>query len=367
MALTSTDETELLLPLLSGMLEEQRFATFLERVRRRTQADYAGLFFRQGERTMHEVTEFHAGRDLRGEARALGFDSLDLLDRFPFERLRPGRVYAVSEFGDVDADYAVFRARYIAALGIVDERIVRLALDGGISAWLLVARGSECSAADSALLASLAPYVAMALRGFLIEERRRIEAEMNGAALARCGTGWLLLDREARLVAAEAGLAERLGALPGFALRQGERLRLPDPAAERELAQAAARFAQDPAVTPQALELSADPRVEAVLLPNGSQPAAASSLPVVQVLCRLPRPRGGIGAALLAQLSGLPRREAELALRLSQGRSIAEAAADMGLTLETVRNYSKRIYAQLGLRGQADLVRYVFESGAILA
>ena len=74
-----------------------------------------------------------------------------------------------------------------------------------------------------------------------------------------------------------------------------------------------------------------------------------------------------IGAALLAQLSGLPRREAELALRLSQGRSIAEAAADMGLTLETVRNYSKRIYAQLGLRGQADLVRYVFESGAILA
>ena len=144
-------------------------------------------------------------------------------------------------------------------------------------------------------------------------------------------------------------------------------LRLPDPAAERELAQAAARFAQDPAAAPQALELSAEPRVEAVLLPNGSQPAAASSLPVVQVLCRLPRPRGGMGAALLAQLSGLPRREAELALRLSQGRSIAEAAQDMGLTLETARNYSKRIYAQLGLRGQAELVRYVFESGAILA
>ncbi len=367
MALTSTDETELLLPLLSGMHEEQRFATFLERVRRRTQADYAGLFFRQGERTMHEVTEFHAGRDLRSQARGLGFDSLDVLDRFPFERLRPGRVYAVSEFGDVDADYAAFRARYIAALGIADERIVRLALDGGISAWLLVARGSACSAADSALLASLAPYVAMALRGFLIEERRRIEAEMNAAALARCGTGWLLLDREARLVAADPGLERRLGVLPGYALRQGERLRLPDPAAERDLAQAAARFAQDPGQAPCALELSADPRVDAVLLPCGSQPAAASSLPVLQVLCRMPRAEQKLDAALLAQLSGLARREAELALRLCQGRSIAEAAQDMGLTLETARNYSKRIYAQLGLRGQAELVRYVLEGGAILA
>lgn len=367
MALTSTDETDLLLPLFAGMHEQPRFATFLERVRRRTLADYVGLFFRQGELGIHDVTEFRAGRDLREEARAQGFANLDLLDRFPFERLRPGRVYAVSEFADVDADYARFRTGYIAALGVADERIVRLALDGGISAWLLLARGSECSAADSALLASLAPYVAMALRGFVIEERRRIEAEMNGAVLARSGTGWLLLDREARLVAAETGLAERLAAMPGFALRVGERLRLPDGRAERDIAQAAALFAQDRDACPRALEISLEPRVEALLLPGPMRPAAASSLPVLQVLLRLPHGLSADRADLLAQLSGLARREAELAVRLSQGRSIAEAAQDMELTLETARNYSKRIYAQLGLRGQAELVRYVFESGASLA
>ena len=69
----------------------------------------------------------------------------------------------------------------------------------------------------------------------------------------------------------------------------------------------------------------------------------------------------------MSQLSRLSRREAELALRLAQGRSIAEAAEDMGLTLETARNYSKRIYAQLNLRGQAELVRYVLQSSVSLA
>ena len=367
MALTSVDETELLLPLFAGMHEGQRFSTFLDRVRSRTQAEYIGLFFRQGDLTMHEVTEFHSGRDLRAEAIGLGFDRLDVLDRFPFERLRPERVYAVGEFADVDAEYARYRAQYIAALGIVDERIMRLALDDGISAWMLLARGRDCSAADSALLASLAPYVALALQAFVQEERRRIHAEMNAVALARGGVGWLLLDREARLVAAEAGLGVFLGALPGFSLREGERLGLPNLAHERKLADAAALYAQNPHAPLCALELCAEPRVQALLVPSRSQPAAASSLPVLQLICALPHPPLASNGNVLAQVSGLSRREAELALRLSDGWSIAEAALDMGLTLETARNYSKRIYAQLDVRGQAELVRYVLHSGARFA
>lgn len=367
MPLTIADDTELLLPLFAGMHEGQRFATFLDRLRQRTGADYIGLFFRQGDLAIHDVTEFHAGRNLRAEARRLRLDRLDLLDRFPFDRLHPGRVYAVSEFADVDAEYASFRTRYITALGIADERIVRLTLEGGISAWLLLARGAPCTAADSALLANLAPYVALALRGFVHEERRRIDAEMNAVALDRSGIGWLLLDREARLLAGEPGLTGYLAALPGFALRPGERLVLPDAAGERILAETAARFAQHPQSPVRAIELSGEPRVHAVLLPSSTQPAAASSLPVLQVICRRPRRGWGLDADVLAQLTGLSRREAELAVRLSDGRSIAEAAGEMGLTVETARNYTKRIYAQLDLRGQGELIRNVLQSGAILA
>ena len=50
-------------------------------------------------------------------------------------------------------------------------------------------------------------------------------------------------------------------------------------------------------------------------------------------------------------------REAALAEAISHGRSIIEAGAELQLTKETARNYSKRIYAKTGASGQADLVR----------
>ncbi|MFC3592510.1 LuxR family transcriptional regulator, partial [Novosphingobium piscinae] len=59
----------------------------------------------------------------------------------------------------------------------------------------------------------------------------------------------------------------------------------------------------------------------------------------------------------IARLHGLSEREAALAHGLTLGESILEAGARLRLTPETARNYSKRIYAKTGTRGQADLVR----------
>ena len=56
---------------------------------------------------------------------------------------------------------------------------------------------------------------------------------------------------------------------------------------------------------------------------------------------------------------GLLPSEARLALALSRGLTLTEAAADLGLTIETARNYSKKIYAKTGARGQPDLVRFI--------
>jgi DNA-binding NarL/FixJ family response regulator len=116
------------------------------------------------------------------------------------------------------------------------------------------------------------------------------------------------------------------------------------------------------------LVLHADPRVEAVIVCSDAPGAAALAL------CRFARAAGrfaraGDGAEQrnFARLTGLPRREAEFAVALARGASIAEAAAELGLTIETARNYSKQVYAKLGLRGQADLVRRFHESAASLA
>ncbi len=44
-----------------------------------------------------------------------------------------------------------------------------------------------------------------------------------------------------------------------------------------------------------------------------------------------------------------------------------EAGLALGLTVETTRNYSKRIYGKTGATGQADLVRLILSGLAPLA
>jgi DNA-binding CsgD family transcriptional regulator len=59
----------------------------------------------------------------------------------------------------------------------------------------------------------------------------------------------------------------------------------------------------------------------------------------------------------LRELYTLTAVEARLATRLSQGQSVEEAAAEMGVTVNTARAYLKRIYSKIGVRRQSDLIR----------
>lgn len=311
--LTSADETDLLIPLFGGGGDgHARFAPFLARLLRRTRADHAALVCDQ-------------------ETFAAGAPMAALASHLHTAALRPGRVYALSELAG-------------AGDGPGDARILRLAV--AEPAWLLITRTEECTAADAALLSALGPYVAIALRQFQAEQRAQMLETAAAAALERAGTGWLLLDAEGRVTDLGPGLAQRLEAA-GVRLRTGDRLPgLGAPPADQ---------------APRAILLGAEPRIEVLLLPASGAGAA------LMALCRFPRTAGERADRLFAQLSGLPPREAEFAVALARGRSIAEAGAALGLTLETARSYSKQIYAKLGLRGQAELVRRFYESGASLA
>jgi DNA-binding CsgD family transcriptional regulator len=59
----------------------------------------------------------------------------------------------------------------------------------------------------------------------------------------------------------------------------------------------------------------------------------------------------------LRELYGLTAGEARLASWLSQGKSVDEAAAAMGITVNTARAYLKRIYGKTGVRRQPELIR----------
>lgn len=362
MALTSSDETDLLLPLFRGWAENRPFSKFLQRLRRRIDAQYVALIQRVGKGPHAELREFHDGIDLRALSRAN--DPLDAhaLDRFHYDNLRPGRVYSMGEFFDHDPVYRAERMRRMQRLGVADERVLRMADLGETSTWLIVARARPCSAADSALLSSLAPYIEEAVRAQVELESNRIRASVSVQGLARSATAWMVMDREARLLSIDPRLDEWMQRTLDYSPRIGERLRDLGVRAERELIAAAAHFTGDEPGPPRPVVLYDDPRLEALLTATSDMPRRS-----MLVLCRLPNARTAASIDRLACLFDLPRREAELAVALNEGLSIAEAAQKMGLTLETARNYSKRLYAKLGVRGQAELVRLVSDSVAVMA
>lgn len=340
MAITRTDETELLTVLHEGMHERPRWSTFLDRLRRRTRADYVSLIFAQGDVPMHRATESFAGRDVRAAAERL--DDLAMLDPIPYRRLRPGRVYSADELIDPqDSRHDRFRRDYLERIGVRYGRFMRVAEPGGASLWAILSREtSDLTAADGALLTALAPHLAIALRSFALLERERFRADVAQDALSRAGVAWVALDDDAHVVAA-APDAPPLPRLAASAAAQPATMRLFPP--------------------------DAGPPIDVLTVPAPAPPLAAITMPVVVALTRRPMPLGARHAAALVALHQLTASEARLALLLAEGRTIAEAATDLRLTLETTRNYTKRIFSKTGTRGQAQLVRLILTGVAVLA
>lgn len=378
MILTSATETDLLLPLFEGMRENPRFSTFLDRLRRRTDARYVALLIREGENGDSPLREFFAGPDLRRLARENAIPNLFELDRAHYDSLRPGRVYTIAELVDHDPLARTRRRQQMAALGLADERIVRALAGRDLNVWIVLARAQPCSASDSALLSSLAPYVSEAVRTAYELEREKRTAQINATGLARSGNGWMAFDQDARLGAIAADAAIWWEEQSGIAPRIGERLLGLPRRAERTLFEQAQAMANDPRLPPHPILLCEAPRTEALLsaLPDalrgerqgsGQGSGAEPQALVMLAVFALPHKAPEDALERMRTIHELPRREAELALLLAQGLTIAEAGSRMGLTIETARNYSKRIYAKLGVRGKAELVRLVLQGAAGMA
>jgi DNA-binding CsgD family transcriptional regulator len=67
------------------------------------------------------------------------------------------------------------------------------------------------------------------------------------------------------------------------------------------------------------------------------------------------RPRPG-NRDLLIQLFGLTRKEADMSVKLSEAKSIEQAAEEMGITYETARTHLRRIFSKTGTSRQTELL-----------
>jgi DNA-binding CsgD family transcriptional regulator len=63
----------------------------------------------------------------------------------------------------------------------------------------------------------------------------------------------------------------------------------------------------------------------------------------------------------------LTRREAEIAVIASSGRSNIEIALELGIAPETVKQTLRRVYRKLGVRGRVEMTRRLVASGVVAA
>ena len=360
MRIPNVGETELLVPLHDGMFEQPMWQTFLARLRSVAGAGYAGLVLRSASGGAPIRLASTGGDWPRGLGRAFAGWPAEGEPRD--HTMREGRVYALEELRAIEP--GLLR-------GFDDEvslRAMRLTGEGGIDARLVIAaRGKRMGVDIANLMVALAPHITAALRVLAEIERARARSELSAEAFARMNFGWIALDRACRIVDCD-DQAARLLQQSG-SLRRGPYDRLTPSSSEvdRQLTALVRQMADDPRARPRAINLSHDPWIDILVSPLRLDALAGGDDAVAIVYVRGDRTSSADRHEQLVDLFDLTASEARLAWSMAQGLSIAEAAREHGLTIETARNYSKKIYAKTGARGQVDLVRHILTGVLALA
>jgi DNA-binding CsgD family transcriptional regulator len=365
-----SEQFDLLLPLIEGLRDAAQRERFLFGLVARTQARRGVMVIRlanAGARDARTVLQTAAQRAL--DDPPIDIDRLHDLGLPAYAALRPDRVYATEEMLNFDDSDALAQQRaLIGAMGIRHARWMRVTVDQVGEVTILLTRQREDFTASAVVtLSGLAPYLRAALRGFSAASEERLQRVMAQRALTRLGIGQIALDDTARVMAADSEAERLLTFIAPPDGKPGRRLQLP-PAAADGLERGCATFAARSSDAPSHILITVNDRLTLLLQPAYFAAAPGMPHPVAVATLRTEaREAERSGAAVLRDHFGLSPREAALAEKLSRGEMIVEAGRDLHLTAETARNYSKRIYARTGTRGQADLVRLILTGLAPLA
>lgn len=362
------DETDLLPAVYDGPFEQPMWSTLLDRLRQRTRADYAGIYFRRPHHLLTQTVELYSGKNAMPDLRQLAGDAEYRVDPIPDFQLREERVYALNELVDpVKSAHRALRVSLSAPDG-VDVRVVRVAEPGGLSAWLSITKaGQGLTSADAALLSKVAPHFRRALRTYAEIERERAGARIATEVLERLNFGWISLDARGHVVDLSEAAAKLLQHGAGLKRTPSGRLIALDPLVDRRLSAVMRAVAEGNTSRARAINVSQDPWTDLLLMAETPDPSGVSAGAAMMAYIQGDNRSLSDRHEQIAELFGLLPSEARFALLLSRGLSIAEAGDRLGLTIETARNYSKKIYAKTGARGQADLVRYILTSVLSLA
>ncbi|MBO9696733.1 MAG: helix-turn-helix transcriptional regulator [Sphingopyxis sp.] len=368
---------ELVTLIYRGPLEETPWQGFLEALSRRMQCKSAAITLRLSRPGMPPFIIWAPRPPVsEQEARRIQRIHAEMGDLDPLRNAlaRPGDIYRLSEVispGELHASR--FYSEILRPYGIEYQLGMYVSEPGGWEGNVGLtsgAEGEDFNDADKAMLLALRPHLELSLALFARLRREETEVQVMIDTLDRLTLCTFILDGAGRILRTNSAARALVRSDRGLRAT-GDRLALAGSAGNAQLQQLIGKATdahRDGGSFAEGLRVDADSDGHLGILVrsiearshygNEAGPAAivyVSGLDTHQPLERL-----------VAQIFDLTPSEAQLAALLASGLSLSEAAEKLEFTENTVRSYCKTILSKTGVGRQADLVRLILRSVAVL-
>ena len=295
----------------------------------------------------------------------------------PFVNLPPGKVVTQRELvPDEELLKSEYYRNYLQPIGLFHILGVDTVAPDGMLARLRIARRPNEDAfteADKTSCQKLLPHLRRAIQIHARLSRTESERDIYAGAVDQLSVATVILDERGQVLATNSVAKVLLKHKDGICTVDGE-LQLTDHQSNSRLRQliAAATADQRAGTTGMARALrvsrpSGKSELGLVIRPvPASERAEGQSSPCIAVFISDPEHQESTSQQVLGELFGLTPAEANLAIKLTRGRSLAQVSDEKNISQHTVRAQLKSVFAKTGATRQAELVRLVLKSVAIL-
>lgn len=386
--MTNTNDIDrfsnLLADLYDGPFEAVPWTRFLQTLRAWTDVDMTFLILRPPGPGNNGLILNAGLESVKPHAANIYADGLYALD--PFVNLPVGRVVTLDEYiGNDTLRASEFYLSCLAPSGIFHIAGIDLQLADGFKASLRLTRGADDRAftnTDRGFLQRLVPHLERSITIHARFARIETERSLYDRTMAQLSLGTIILDEHRQVLRMNQIAANLLAQKDGVRLlenqihldRSQDNARLRSMISDAILAQ---RSGQTQLV--QAITIARGQKASAGRTPEARTPLNMIVRPVAQtefsdgqgcasVALFLSDPELPMQAStdILAQLFDLTPAESRLALQLTNGASLEEASAELGISRNTARAHLRSIFAKTCVTQQTMLVSLILKSVAVL-
>jgi len=344
--------------LFASLLDDEPWAAFLDRLAKAAHATWATLI-------LTPRAADHPGMILTpGTDPGIGADyARRLFADDPFTGLPEGKVAHFRDF--VPKATLLRNAAYREFLTQTSsDEVLGLDIAGTsrLELRLRLTRAADAppfEPADFRRLQGIVPHLRIALALFERLAAGATEQRIYAGAIAHMAVGVIIVDQRGKALQLNAPASNILAQADGIALRRGS-VTLDDPALGRMLHM---RLAVKDEAPPLTMRIERPSGGGDLLLVVGHAAApdfvTAGGGPAAVLFLTDPTEGPRISAEAVRDLLGLTHGEAAVTAQLAEGLALAEVAARLGISPNTVRAHLRSIFGKTGVKRQSQLVQIV--------